>query len=94
MYYKEEYDEIINKIIDKRKEQIENLGSEYDLKKSPNDWVAIISHYVTRECTRNTNMKGNEIDSEEFQESLEKAAAVILAAIEHIDDMKNNNYLK
>jgi hypothetical protein len=54
-------------------------GSEYDQKHSRNDWIAIATMYLSRAASR----KHIPITDEEYQDSLVKAAAVILAALEH-----------
>lgn len=54
-------------------------GSEYDQKHSQNDWIAIAAQYLSRAADR----KHTPTSPEEFHGSLIKAAAVILAALEH-----------
>jgi hypothetical protein len=82
-------DEIVEKILAERTRQKELPGSEWDHKNSPGEWVALISHYVCAEVRRN----GISPSKEYFQESLIKAAAVILATLEHIDDMYEREQL-
>ena len=65
-------------------------GVEFDVKNTPNDWAALISSYALR----NLSHKNIKPDVEEYREDLIAAAAVILAAIEHIDNMKTKNYFR
>lgn len=67
-----------------RQRQLDLPGSEWDARNTPGDWVAIVSHYVSNEVRRN----GIVPEEEEFRVSLIKAAAVILAALENINEMK------
>lgn len=83
-------DEIIQKIREERQRQFDLPGSEWDGENTPGDWVAIVSHYVNAEVRRN----GVVPLQENFEDSLIKAAAVILAAIEHSDLMKDRNELQ
>lgn len=56
-------------------------GSEYDQKHSQNDWIAISTMYLSRAASR----KHIPTSREEYRDGLIKAAAVILAALEHDD---------
>lgn len=87
-------DKLLSEIKEEREKQLNLPGSERDITKTPNDWVALISHYASRECMRNMDVSGNQPSSEDFKNSLEKSAAVILAALEHIDKMEENGLLK
>jgi hypothetical protein len=71
--------DILNLILTERQRQYDLPGSEYDSKHTHNDWIAIINQYASRGVTR----KHQKIDNEEFRDSLIKAAAVILAALEN-----------
>lgn len=64
-------------------------GSEWDHNNTPNDWVAIVSHYVANDVRRN----GSIPSSEDYKASLIKSAAIILAALEHIEIMKERKEL-
>lgn len=81
---------IIRRVRDERQRQADLPGSEWDLKNRPGDWVAIIGHYVHDEVRRN----GENPTQEAFEDSLIKAAAVILAALEHTDLMKSRGDLR
>ncbi len=80
---------ILDKIRSERKRQFDLPGSEWDAKNTPGDWIALISHYVSKEVRKN----GIDPVAEDFEEALIKASAVIIAALEHIDDMKSRNQL-
>lgn len=82
-------DEILQKIKNERDRQYRLPGSEWDGKNSPGDWVAMISHYVGEEVRRN----GINPNAEDFEAALVKAAAVIVAALQHLDLMKSRNEL-
>lgn len=82
-------DEILKRIKGERERQIDSPGSEWDANNSPGDWVALIGHYVNEEVRRN----GVVPKKEDFEDSLVKAAAVIIAALEHIDLMTNRKEL-
>ena len=81
----------ILKLIETERERQLNLpGSELDAKNSPNDWIAIASYYLSQEARRATTMQPH---TDEFINELIKAAAVIVAALEHADNMKNKGDL-
>jgi hypothetical protein len=72
---------IFEKISIERDRQYNLPGSEYDQLHSINDWIAIAAQYLTRSVDR----KHIKTDQHDKIESLIKAAAVIVAALEHID---------
>lgn len=74
-------DRILNEISIERDCHFELPGSEYDQLHTPNDWIAIVSQYLSRGAIR----KHTKVDETYYRESLIKAAAVIVAAIEHLD---------
>lgn len=86
---KESKKEILEKILKERERQIEIPGSEWDMKKTPNDWVAVATHYLSQDVKRSSTTP----TQEEFEDSLIKACAVIIAGLEHVDIMKQNKYL-
>jgi hypothetical protein len=51
-----------------------------------NDWIAIASQYLTRGADR----KHIKSDYQEQRQALIKSAAVIIAALEHMDSKKKN----
>lgn len=82
--------EILKKILEEREKQINRFGSEMDSENTPGDWVSLVIHYASEEVKRN----GVAPSSSEFENSLIKAAAIIIAAIEHISIMKGRNQLR
>lgn len=70
---------ILDMIAKERARQESLPGSEYDQKHSQNDWIAISTMYLSRAASR----KHLPTSKEEYQDGLIKAAAVILAALEH-----------
>ena len=83
-------DSLLEKIRAERQRQADLPGSEWDAKNTPGDWVAIVSHYVSSEVRRN----GMVPMTEEFEDNLVKAAAVIIAALENVDRMKGRGELQ
>ena len=80
---------IIDLILAERERQFNLHGSELDIKNTPNDWVAITTSYLSDAASR----KHSNPSSENFSEDFIKAAAVIVAALEHLDVMKSNDLL-
>lgn len=80
----------LEKILKERERQESLPGSEFDIKHSPNDWIAKIAHYSSEHSKRNAQNPSKE----EFETALIKAGAVIVAALEHISVMSENNHLK
>jgi hypothetical protein len=81
---------ILERIADERARQNDLPGSEWDAKNTPGDWVAMITHYVSSEVRRN----GIVPETEEFEDNLVKAAAVIIAALENVTTMKQRGELQ
>lgn len=81
---------ILGEISGERDRQFNLPGSEFDQLHSINDWIAISSQYLTRCADR----KHTKSDVGDQRESLIKAAAVIVAAIEHLDRPKTANHGK
>ena len=80
----------LEKVRAERQRNADLPGSEWDVKNTPGDWVAIVTHYVSAEVRRN----GVVPETEEFEDKLIKAAAVIAAALENIDVMKDRGELQ
>ena len=78
---------ILNEISGERDRQYNLPGSEYDQNHTMNDWIALATAYLSRSVTR----KHIKSDYEEQRQSLIKSAAVIVAALEHLD--RNNRPL-
>jgi hypothetical protein len=72
---------ILGEISGERDRQFNLPGSEFDQLHTVNDWIAIAAQYLTRSADRK-HTKGDYSDQ---RESFLKAAAVIVAAIEHLD---------
>lgn len=81
---------ILKEILEERTRQCDLPGIEYDVTNTPNDWSAIISSYVLR----NINRKNVKPEIEEFRTDMIAAAAIILAAVEHIDAMNSKNLFR
>jgi hypothetical protein len=82
--------ELLNRIDAERLRQFNLPGSEYDSRNTPNDWVAIAMHYLCTDVRRG----GSIPDRAEFEDSLIKASAVILAALEHAESMDRAGHLR
>jgi hypothetical protein len=76
---------ILEEISGERDRQYNLPGSEYDQLHTINDWIAIATQYITR----GVNKKHTSTDLSEQRESLIKGAAVIVAALEHLDASKH-----
>lgn len=86
----EQLETLIERIRQERQRQLDLPGSEWDRKNTPGEWVAIVSHYVASEVRRN----GVVPERASFEDNLIKAAAVILAALEHAEVMENRDQLR
>ena len=73
---------ILDDISVERDRQYQLPGSEYDQKHSINDWIAITAQYLGR-CAHRKHLPNTVGDQ---RDSLIKAAAVIVAALEHLDN--------
>jgi hypothetical protein len=82
--------EIVERILSEREKQFNHPGSEWDLKNTPNDWIAIAGSYLTSASSR----KYTKPTSKDFEEDLIKAAAVILAALENVTSMRSGGSLR
>ena len=81
--------EIFDRILSERERHFNLPGSEWDMKNNPNDWIAIITSCLSEE-TRRFDRVG---EAKNFENSLLKSAAVIVAALEMIDVMIANKTL-
>lgn len=81
---------IMDRIVQERDRQRSLPGSEFDLKNSVNDWIAIAAGYLTEPANRKWAVShwGNASQTSEFEDSLIKAAAVIVAALEHAEHLR------
>ena len=82
--------EFIEKILKERERQLNLFGSEYDLNKLPNDWVALVTRYVSEAGQYNFVLP----QQDDFEHSIIVAAAICLAAYENIDNMVQKKCLK
>jgi hypothetical protein len=80
----------VQRILEERERQYQLPGCEYDLRNTPNDWAAIAASYVLRSVA----LKHTKPALEEFQDDLVKAAAVILAALEHLELMQQKGQFR
>ena len=81
---------ILENILNERSRQDNLPGTEFDIRNLPNDWIAIIVGCVSEEVRRFNQIR----EAEDYETSLIQAAAVIVAALEHIDVMKEKGLLK
>lgn len=82
--------EFVDLIVAAREKQFNLPGAEWDTKNTPNDWIAIAASYLTSASTR----KHTKPKADEFEDDLIKAAAVILAALENSESMRNSGSLR
>ena len=83
--------ELLESIMKERERQVDFTGSEYDVNNTPNDWIAIAIYYLSQNTRRATMLTPP--SSEDYKSDLTKVAAVILAALEHLDSMKDKQDL-
>jgi hypothetical protein len=71
------------RIIAERERQFNLPGIEFDIRNRPNDWTTIAAHYLFEDVRRGPVKPSRQT----YEDCLIKAAAVILAALEHCDTM-------
>lgn len=81
-------EEIVKRILDERMRQFDLPGREYDVRNTPGEWSAIAAHYAFEELRRGA-LRPNR---QNYEDSLIKAAAVLIAALEHCDMMETRNH--
>ena len=81
-------EEIIQKIKNERSRQFDLPGREFDVNNTPNDWSSIIGFYIFEEIRRSLHKPLRK----DFEDSLIKAAAIILATLEHCHIMEINQH--
>ena len=89
-------DSFLHLIEAERARQSDLPGSEFDINNTVNDWIAIATHYLSEPAKRPASKqmgRGLRITQSEYEDSLVKAAAVILAALEHSDSLKKRDHL-
>lgn len=74
----------MQRILAERERQFDLPGREFDVRNSINDWAAIVGRYVYEE-TRRGAVKPTRAN---YEDSFVKAAAVVVAALEHCDIMQ------
>lgn len=77
-------EDILSAIREERQRHSSLYGAEFDLKNGINDWSAIASGYVLQEIRR----KGVKPETASWRDSMIKAAAVLVAALEHEDYLR------
>jgi hypothetical protein len=82
--------EFVERIVSERVKHFNLPGSEWDAKNSPNDWIAIATTYLSGSSSRKHTLPL----ADEFEDDLIKAAAVILAALEHVTGMRESGTLR
>lgn len=92
----ENLETLLERIKQERDRQRSLPGSEFDEKNSVNDWVAIAGHYLNEPAKRKgptSHWGGVPVSKTDYEDSLIKAAAVIVAALEHADVLKKKGDL-
>ena len=84
-------DSILDRIKQERERQVNIPGSEFDARNTPNDWIAIATYYLAQETIRATLLDAP--SAVDLEQELIKAAAVIVAALEHSELMKDEGKL-
>ena len=77
-------DEIVTRIVAERIRQFQLPGVEYDRLNSLGDWTTLIGHYLFEEVRRGPSKPSRD----SFEDALIKASAVLLAALEHCDELE------
>jgi hypothetical protein len=87
---------LIDRVRHERDRQKSLPGSEFDSKNTVNDWVAIASHYLSEPAKRKgptSHWGGAPVSQVDYEDSLIKAAAVIIAALEFSEHLKDKGDL-
>ena len=82
-------EEVVAKFLVERERHFNLPGTERDVIKTPNDWVATLLSLLGEAVNR-----AGKPSSNDFSKSLTKVGAVALAALEHIEIMENNKHLE
>jgi hypothetical protein len=80
-------EEIYSAIAAERQRQFDLPGTESDVTKGPNDWIVTITAILCEAQSRT----GLPPTAEDFRHSMIKAAAVTVAALEHVELMSAKN---
>lgn len=81
--------DFVERIIKKREQHADLPGLEFDVNNGPNEWMAIIAHYLFEDVRRGKHVPTRE----DFEDNMETAASVILAALEHSEHMQKHERL-
>jgi hypothetical protein len=81
--------EIFSAIAAERQRQFDLPGTESDVAKGPNDWIVTITSILCEAQSRT----GLPLSADEFRHAMIKAAAVTVAALEHVELMSSKNRL-
>jgi hypothetical protein len=82
--------DIVERIIGERERNFSLPGSETDTLKGVNDWLMTAIFYLSQARQRGAEQT-TQLD---YEDELVKAAAIILAALEHADFMSSKGLLK
>jgi hypothetical protein len=82
--------DIVDRIIGERERNLMLPGSETDTIKGVNDWLITAIFYLSQARQRGAEQT-TQLD---YEDELVKAAAIILAALEHADFMSEKGLLK
>lgn len=89
-------DQLLARIKQERDRQQTLPGSEFDGGNSVNDWIAIAGHYLNEPAVRRSSASYNRgmLHQSQYEDCLIKAAAVILAALEHSETIKKSGNMQ
>lgn len=76
-------DDRVSLVVAERERQYNLPGTETDYRKSPNDWIATIGSILGEGAERS----GIPPSRKDFERAIVKAAAVCLAALDHVEVM-------
>ena len=82
-------DTIFSAVAAERQRQFDLPGTESDVTKGPNDWIVTITSILCEAQSRT----GLPPSREDFVRAMTKAAAVTVAALEHVELMSSKNKL-
>lgn len=79
--------DIYSAIVAERQRQFDLPGTESDVTKGPNDWITTIMNCLSE----GTSRSGSPPTADDFERAMVKSAAVIVAALEHVELMRSKN---
>lgn len=83
-------EQILSLIIEERLKQMANPNTLADHHKTKNDWTGLAAYYLFESASR----PDKHVSFDEFRQSLIKAAAVILAALETSFSLEDENIVE